>query len=104
MIEVIGNKGKLNIAFGLIHIDQDTTVFSYNEDIPINNSYTVTDDSVKEFGKQVIKTLTETKNYISTVILYTNISNLAEIGMLKAYASRIEDVDKLAKQVIIMHK
>ena len=104
MIEVIGKKGKLNIVFGLIHIDQNTTVFSYNEDIPINNSYTVTVDSVEEFGTEVINTLIETKNYNSTVILYTNINDLAKIGILKAYASRIEEVEKLAKQVIIMHK
>ena len=104
MIEVIGDKGKLNIAFGLIHMDQDITVFSYNEDIPINSSYTVTADSMREFGKQVIKTLTETKNYNSTVILYTNINDFIEIGKLKDYADKIEKVDKLAKQVIVMHK
>ena len=104
MIEVIGSKGKLNIIFGLIHIDQNTTVFSYNEDIPINNSYTVTADSIREFGKQVVKTLIETKNYNSTVILYTNINDFTEIGILKAYASRIEEVEKLANQVIVMHK
>ena len=104
MIEVIGKKGKLNIVFGLIHIDHNTTIFSYNEDIPINNSYTVTVDSIKEFGTQVVDTLIETKNYYSTVILYTNINDFAEIGMLKAYASRIEEVEKLANQVIVMHK
>lgn len=104
MIEIIGNKGKLNIVFGLIHIDQNTTVFSYNEDIPINNSYTVTVDSVKEFGTQVINTLIENKNYNSTVILYTNINDLAKIGILKDYASRIEEVEKLANQVVVMHK
>ena len=104
MIEVIGKKGKLNIVFGLIHIDQNTMVFSYNEDIPINNSYTGTFDSVEEFGTQVINVLIETKNYNSTVILYTNINDFAEIGILKAYASRIEEVEKLANQVIVMHK
>ncbi len=104
MIEVIGNKGKLNIVFGLIHMDQNTTIFSYNENIPINNSYTVTVDSIKEFGIQVINTLMEAKNYNSTVILYTNINDFTEIGILKAYASRIEEVVKLANQVVVMHK
>ena len=104
MIEVIGKKGKLNIVFGLIHIDQNITIFSYNEDIPINNSYIVTADSIKEFGTQIINTLIETKNYNSTVILYTNINDFAEVGILKAYASRIEEVEKLANQVIVMHK
>ena len=104
MIEVSGEKGKISIVFGLIHMDQDTTVFSYNEDIPINNSYTVTVDNIKEFCMQVVNTLTETKNYNSTVILYTNISDIIEIGILKNYAFRIEEVEKLAKQVIVMHK
>lgn len=104
MIEVSGKKGKIGIVFGLIHMDQDTTVFSYNEDIPINNSYTVTVDSIKEFCTQVVNTLTEGKKYYSTIILYTNISDFIEIEMLKDYASRIEEVEKIAKQIIVMHK
>lgn len=104
MIEVVGKKGKLNIVFALTLRDRDTLVFSYNEEIPIKDAYIITCDYIRVFCCQVLNNLNVQGKIYSTIILYTNENDIDSIDLLKECANRIENVDKLANQVVIMHK
>ena len=39
---------------------------------------------------------------LNMVIIYTNLSDISEIGTLYAYAERLEEVEKLVGTVVVM--
>lgn len=109
MIKVTGNAMKSEIANAIQKYNGAVIYSYYNELLSFENCWHVNSDeySVKEFCEGIVNDIRDSvKNNenlpLNMVIIYTNISDIVEIGTLDAYAARLEDVEKLVETVVVM--
>lgn len=109
MIKITGNVMKSEIANAIQKYNGAVIYSYYNTLLPFENCYHVNDDecSVKEFCNFVVDNVKEKVNEneglpLSMIVIYTNISDMMDIGDLTAYASRLEEVERLVGTVVVM--
>ena len=88
---------------------KDNSVFitmkqPFSEDGIIDDEYI---SKCKEFCNFVVDNVKEKVNEneglpLSMIVIYTNISDVVDIGTLIAYASRLEEVESLVRTVVVM--
>ena len=109
MIKITGKSGKSVIA-NAIQRYCDADIYSYyNELLPFRHCYHVNNNecSIKEFCDFVVDNVKEKVNKneglpLNMIVIYTNISDVRDIGSLTAYANRLEEVEKMVGTVVIM--
>ena len=107
MLSVSGKAGKSIIA-DVLKEHLNARVYSYGEDICIWGSYHVQSNEcdVKEFCEFVFDDIHELGNEtlpLRMVVIYTNLSDVDEIGVLEDYARTLEQ-NNMVTFVVIMHK
>lgn len=108
MLAVKGRIGKSVLADAIKKYN-NARIYSYDTDIiPSLESYHVQSDEcdIKEFCKFVfddIHNLDEDILPLNMVVIYTNLSEIDDIGMLEDYANTLEQ-NKMVGTVVIMYK
>jgi hypothetical protein len=109
MIKITGKSEKSEIANAIQKYNGAVIYSYYNTLLPFENCYHVNDDecSVIEFCDFVVDNIKEKVNEneglpLNMIVIYTNLSDLFDISSLIAYASRLEEVEKLVGTVVIM--
>ena len=109
MIKISGENGKSIIADAIQRYNSAEIYSYYDELIPFEHYWNVDPNkyTVKEFCEDMVasikKQVEENENSpLSMVIIYTNISDISEIGTLNAYAARLEEVEKIVGIVVVM--
>ena len=109
MIKIIGKSGKSEIANAIQKYNGAVIYSYYNTLPPFENCYHVNDNecSIKEFCDFVVDNIKEKVNKneglpLNMIVIYTNVSDVCDIGSLTAYASRLEEVEKLVGTVVVM--
>ena len=88
MLKLTGNVGK-SIIVDAIQKYNNARIYSYDRElIPVLESYHVNSDecSVEEFCKFVFNDIYE----LDMVIIYTNLSDIKDIGLIEDYALTLE--------------
>ena len=108
MLQVIGDVGKSVVADAIKKYN-NARIYSYDTDIvPSLESYHVQSDEcdIKEFCKFAfddIHNLGDEVLPLSMVVIYTNLSEINDIGVLEDYANTLEQ-NKMVGTVVIMYK
>lgn len=108
MLAVKGRVGKSVVADAIKKYN-NARIYSYDTDIvPSLESYHVQSDecNIKEFCKFVfddIHNLGRDILPLNMVVIYTNLSNIDDIGILEDYANTLEQ-NKMVGTVVIMYK
>lgn len=108
MLQVIGDVGKSVVADAIKKYN-NARIYSYDTDIvPSLESYHVQSDEcdIKEFCKFVfddIHNLGDEVLPLSMVVIYTNLSEINDIGVLEDYANTLEQ-NKMVGTVVIMYR
>ena len=108
MLSVKGRVGKSIIADAIKKYN-NARIYSYDTDIvPSLESYHVQSDEcdIKEFCKFVfddIHNLGDEVLPLSMVVIYTNLSEINDIGVLEDYANTLEQ-NKMVGTVVIMYR
>lgn len=109
MIKITGKSGKSEIANAIQKYNGSIIYSYYNTLLPFEDCYHVNDDkcSVKEFCDFVVNDIKEKVNKndglpLNMIVIYTNISDVMDIGSLTAYASRLEEVERLVGTVVVI--
>ena len=106
MIKISGNVGK-SVIVDAIKKYNNARVYSYDKElIPVMESYHVNSDecSVEEFCKFVfndIYELGEERLPINMVIIYTNLSDIRDVGIIEDYAHTLEHNHMVGIVVVI---
>lgn len=111
MIKISGESGKSEIANAIQKYNGAVIYSYYNELLPFENCWHVNSNeySIKEFCEGIVADIKEKVKRnedlpLNMVVIYTNISEIAEIGTLNAYATRLEKVEKLVGTVVVMSR
>ena len=108
MLSVRGRSGKSIIADAIKKYN-NARVYSYDTNIILSlESYHVNTDEcdVEEFCKFVFKDIHNLGTDmlpLNMVVIYTNLSDIDDIGLLEDYAHTLEQ-NHMAATVVIMHK
>ena len=108
MLSVKGNVGKSIIADAIMKYN-NARVYSYDKDIiPLWGNYHINSDEcdIKEFCEFVLEDIHNLGNEtlpLRMVVIYTNLSDIDEIGVLEDYAHTLEQ-NRMVGTVVIMHK
>lgn len=108
MLQVIGDVGK-SVVVDAIKKYNNARIYSYDTDIvPSPESYHVQSDEcdIKEFCKFAfddIHNLGDEVLPLSMVVIYTNLSEINDIGVLEDYANTLEQ-NKMVGTVVIMYR
>ena len=95
MLKLTGNVGK-SIIVDAIKQYNNARVYSYDKElIPVLESYHVNSDdcSVKEFCQFVYNDINNLGNEqlpINMVVIYTNLSDIKDVGLIENYAHKME--------------
>ena len=95
MLKLTGNVGK-SIVVDAIKKYNNARLYSYDRElIPILESYHVNSDecNVEEFCKFVFNDIYELGNEclpVNMVVIYTNLSNIKDVGIIEDYAHTLE--------------
>ena len=108
MLKLTGNVGK-SIIVDAIKKYNNARVYSYDKElIPALESYHVNSDecSVEEFCKFIfndIYELGEERLPINMVIIYTNLSDIRDVGIIEDYAHTLEH-NRMVGTVVVASK
>lgn len=108
MLAVKGRVGKSIIADAIKKYN-NARIYSYDRDIiPSLESYHVHPDdaTVKDFCKFVFEDIYNLGGEVlplNMVVIYTNLSNIDDVGVLEDYANTLEQ-NKMVGTVVIMYK
>lgn len=109
MIKISGKSGKSEIANAIQKYNGAVIYSYYNTSLPFKNCYHANNDeySVEGFCDFVVDNVKEKVNEneglpLNMIVIYTNVSDMMDIGSLTAYASRLEEVERLVGTVVVM--
>ena len=109
MIKITGKTNKSEIVNAIQKYNGAEIYSYYNTMLPFEHCCHVNDDecNVVEFCNFIVDNVKEKVKEndslpLSMIVIYTNLSDISDIGHLYAYASRIEEVEKLVGTVVVI--